>query len=76
MRDWRLENCFNRANIISSVQGRAENHFYVCISSSRQRGTQCHIKQTYLTPREGENLVIYKDFEGALSTKSESHSSL
>lgn len=59
-----------------NVQVRAENHFYECINSGRQRGTLFHIKPTYMTPLKGENAVIYKDFEGALSTKNESHSSM
>lgn len=51
--------CFNRANVISGGKGRAESHFYECVSSGRQRGasreadlldftwkvkTQCFIK--------------------------------
>lgn len=68
-----LENCFNGTNIISSLKARAENHFYECISSGRQ---QFHKKQNYLTPLKGGNSVIYKDSEGALSTKNEGHSSI
>lgn len=35
-----------------------------------------HIKETYVTPEGCENSVIYKDFEGTLSTTNESHSSI
>lgn len=54
----------------------AENHFYEYIRSAQQRGTQFHIKQSCLTPLKGEHVVIYKDFEGALSSKNESHYSI